>query len=354
MINYEQKKKFIVTVLFFALLSTVFFLVAKYAITWLMPFVLATVISLILDPLVLYLNKHFKIKRSFSSFFLVLIFYFIFYTIIYFATSQLLYSIKNFAENNTHLVGDITRLLIGLKDTIIGSSNNAFPELSVVIDNALLGLNSYVGNITNALLGLVGGVIYSVPSLFLSMIITILASFFMLNGLPDIKNFVGKQIPNKQKESIKTVLVNLTSSFKKMGKAYALLLSLTFFELFIAFLIFGFRHALLLAFIIAVIDIMPILGTGTVLVPWSLILFLTGDFRMGMSILVLYAIITVIRQFLEPKVVSSQIGLHPVLTLLMIYLGYVTIGFSGVFLFPIFAIFLKNLNDAGVFTLWNS
>ena len=103
-----------------------------------------------------------------------------------------------------------------------------------------------------------------------------------------------------------------------------------------------------IALVTAVVDIMPVLGTGTILIPWAVISFCTGKFGLGVGLLVLYAIIGVIRQIVEPKLVSAQLGLPPYLTLAAMYIGTQLFGFLGLFLLPLLLTLLKVLNDEGI------
>ncbi|MDF2611951.1 MAG: putative rane protein, partial [Lachnospiraceae bacterium] len=107
----------------------------------------------------------------------------------------------------------------------------------------------------------------------------------------------------------------------KFIKAYAAIISITFLELSAGFWILGIPNALLFGGLIAIIDVMPILGTGAVLLPWSIIAFILGNTKVGIGMLVIYIVITVVRQSIEPKIVGQQIGLHPIVTLILMFVG---------------------------------
>ena len=102
----------------------------------------------------------------------------------------------------------------------------------------------------------------------------------------------------------------------------------------------------------AIVDILPVLGTGTVLIPWGLISCFLGTVGQGVGILILYLIITAVRQFLEPKIIGQQVGLHPIVTLICIFAGGKVMGIWGIFLFPVMATVLKKMNDEGSIHLW--
>ena len=113
-------------------------------------------------------------------------------------------------------------------------------------------------------------------------------------------------------------------------------------------------YALILGIAISIIDALPILGTGTVLIPWGLGAIFTGNVRLGLYLLILYGICFLVRQLLEPKIISGQIGLHPLVTLMTMYAGLRTIGLLGMIIGPVIALIIKNIAQAGVFkAIWN-
>ena len=134
----------------------------------------------------------------------------------------------------------------------------------------------------------------------------------------------------------------------------------TFTEVFIGLTIlkmlglFSSNYIAVIAVVTAIVDVIPVLGTGTIVLPWAAYSFIIGDVGMGIGLLVLYATVTVIRQIVEPKLVAGQLGLPPFVTLIAMYLGLKIIGVLGVFILPIIAIMLKLLNDEGIIDLWKS
>ena len=125
-------------------------------------------------------------------------------------------------------------------------------------------------------------------------------------------------------------------------RAMAILLCLTFVELAIGFAILGLDYALVLAFFISLIDALPILGTGTVLIPWALVSLITGDFFIAIGLAVIYGVVAIVRNLIEPKIIGQQIGLHPLITLASVYVGLKIFGFFGIFM-PVFLVFAKQL-----------
>ena len=129
-------------------------------------------------------------------------------------------------------------------------------------------------------------------------------------------------------------------------------MTLTFIDISVGLTILGVDNALAIALVIAVFDVLPVLGTGGIMIPWFLFCFMNAQPKLGVGLLILYLIITIIRNIIEPKVVGKQIGLHPLLMLLCMYLGVKLFGFLGLFIMPFLILILQNLNDTGLIKLY--
>ena len=130
-------------------------------------------------------------------------------------------------------------------------------------------------------------------------------------------------------------------------RSYALIMSITFVELSLGLTVIGVKNSILIAFLISVFDVLPVLGTGGIMIPWTVISALTGNYSLSLGLLIVYLFITVIRNIIEPKIVGSQIGLHPVVTLASMFAGVQLLGVVGLFGFPISLSLLRHLNDNG-------
>ncbi|HBF3457243.1 TPA: AI-2E family transporter, partial [Clostridioides difficile] len=179
---------------------------------------------------------------------------------------------------------------------------------------------------------------------------TLIASFFFTFDYQKIVNFILKQFPEKSQFMIINIKNSSINALLKLLKAYAILLSVTFIELLIGLTILKVENAFTISVIIALVDILPVLGTGSILTPWMIISLINGNINLAIGLLILYIIITVVRQILEPKVVGHQIGLYPLITLMCMFVGAQLFGIAGLFGFPIAATIIKNLHDNGIIT----
>ena len=138
----------------------------------------------------------------------------------------------------------------------------------------------------------------------------------------------------------------------KMLRGYIIILLITCAELFIGFTILRLEYAFVLAMLIAIMDILPVVGTGTALIPWGVYQLIIGNVWMGLGLLVLYAAITVIRQIIEPKIIGKQVGLTPIVTLMAMYLGLQLFGIIGMVCLPILLIIIVKLQESGMIKIW--
>lgn len=199
-----------------------------------------------------------------------------------------------------------------------------------------------------------------IPSIVVGVLISIIASCFMTTGYDGIVTFVKNQLSPEKRRTLSTVKELFFSSILKMIKSYLLIICITFAEMFVGLTVLRLigvykgEYVATVAIIVALIDIFPVLGTGTVLIPWAIISFIMGNFGMGVGLIVLYAVITVIRQIIEPKLVAANLGLPPIVTIMCMYIGLQLFSVLGVFIMPLLVTMIKLLNDRGILHVWKT
>ena len=199
-----------------------------------------------------------------------------------------------------------------------------------------------------------------VPSFLIAFLVCIIATCFMTADYEVITDFINAQLSEEKRDNYQRAKTLLKSSLSKMGKAYLLIMLVTFIEMCFGlsllkmFGIFNSNYIIIISVAISIIDIVPVLGTGTVLLPWTAIALLLGNYPMAIGVGAIYVIVTIIRQIVEPKLVAGQLGLPPFVTISAIYVGLKTIGVLGMFIGPMIVIMLKLLNDEGIIKLWKT
>lgn len=212
--------------------------------------------------------------------------------------------------------------------------------LVMVLESALSALKNLISTLSSAAVGLVSGIATGVPNLVLSLLAMIFSTVFVVGDYEQIYSFTQTYIPVGIRKIVTLVRSYLTDTLFVVIRSYTLIMMLTFVELSILFTVFGIQKAFLKAAVIAIFDIMPILGTGGIMIPWFVISFALGHTAQGLKLLVIYAIVTVVRNYVEPRIVGVQLGLHPIITLVSMFIGLRLFGFWGLFGLPVGISFL--------------
>jgi sporulation integral membrane protein YtvI len=179
------------------------------------------------------------------------------------------------------------------------------------------------------------GLVVALPNILLVSLITVISCFYFAMDIDEVNEKIRKLLPSQISEFAVKIKNRIVVGLKKYLKAYFILFIITFVELFVGFLILQVDYAFVLAILIAFVDFLPVFGTGAILVPWSIIALLMKNYFLGIGIIVLFVLMTVIRQIIEPKIIGKSLGVHPILTLITIYIGYRLFGLLGMIFLPI-------------------
>ena len=212
--------------------------------------------------------------------------------------------------------------------------------LESVVESLLSGLKNLVSLISGFAVNLVSGLATGIPSLIFSLLTMIFSTIFVVADYERISSFASQHVPQIVKTVLTNIRIYLTDTLFVVIRSYVLIMLLTFTELSILFAVFGIENPMVKAAFIAVLDIMPILGTGGIMIPWAVISLVLGYTKLGIELFVIYGIVTVIRNYVEPKIVGTQLGLHPIITLVAMFVGLRIFGFWGLFGLPVGISFL--------------
>ena len=185
------------------------------------------------------------------------------------------------------------------------------------------------------------------PSVLIFLLIAVISCFYFAADIDRINKKAVLLLPVPLRARIPSIKRQFLDKSSRYLRAYVILLLLTFGELFVGLSILRTPYPLLLAIFISILDILPILGVGTILIPWAAVeLLFTKDYYTGVGLLIIYVIITVVRQVTEPRIVGGSLGLHPLLTLISMYVGLKLFGFLGALLAPMAIIVLRSLKSS--------
>lgn len=212
--------------------------------------------------------------------------------------------------------------------------------LEMVAQSLISSLKSLITFLSTAAVDLISGLATGIPNLILSLLAMIFSTIFVVADYERIASFASTHVPVSVKKVLSKIRLYLTDTLFVVIRSYVIIMALTFTELSLMFTLFGIENAVLKAAIIAILDIMPILGTGGIMIPWAIISLVLGYTKLGLELLLIYAIVTVVRNYVEPKIVGTQLGLHPIITLIAMFIGLRLFGFWGLFGLPVGISFL--------------
>ena len=371
----QKRLSTLINAAYYALIIAVFYLVFKTFFGMLVPFIVAFILAALFQRPVNFLARKTPVKRSISATVCVLLLVGVVALLFSFLGMSVADKIKSFydylmarMQNIPELLNDIkiwllnlsARLPAALNERISGNISEFFDDMiRNGFDNFSIGS---IGLDWSSLISKGGGVlkntVTSIPSVAIGIVVSMIACAFMTADYDRIKTFILTQLSEHNSKRMTDGYRLATGTLKKMLKAYSLIILITTCELMLGFYIlkligiFDSSYIPLIAFVIALIDIIPVLGTGTVLIPWAVYSLITGKISLGVGLLVIYVIILVIRQIIEPRLVAGQVGLPPIVTILAMYIGTKTIGVWGFFILPFVVILIKELNDHGIIHLF--
>ncbi|WP_320164225.1 sporulation integral membrane protein YtvI [uncultured Trichococcus sp.] len=355
--QYNKKKCFIINTIYLLLIVLIAYVFFTYAINLISPFIFAFLIAYLLKRPTKSLSVMLKISPKIVSVVLVLLFY---------STIGLLFSLigVKLISVVTGLISGLPMIyetqlepyLVNLFDVLEQAIYRLDPALVDVLnegfDQFVNSLGEDVKNISLSLVGSLSSIASSLPEFLLKIVLMIISTFFIAMDYDSLAQFISRQFSKRNNEVVQKIKQYMFHTLFVVVRSYLLIMGITFIELSVGLSVIGIPNAVLIAFMIAIFDILPVLGTGGIMIPWILITFLQGNYQVSIGILVVYIVVTIVRNILEPKIVGGQLGLHPVVTLMSMFVGVNLIGVIGLFGFPITLSLLKHLNDTGTIKLF--
>ena len=372
MTGIEKKRSFIINTIYAAILIALFYLFFKYALGTVFPIICAAVVAMILQKPVNFISRTTHIKRGFVSAVTVLLSFFFLVAILGLILVWIGSEFKGFFQYFMVQLEDIPALI----EKVRGYLANILTFLPEKAENAVMSfINEKISTLLNSnsdapvtspdfdfsilstpLLS-IWNTAKQIPTTIVSIVVAIVACCFMTADFDSLRKFVlGFFKPETQNKIVRAKRL-LFPSLGKMVKAYAIIITITFCELSLGLSllkllnIYEGGYIFVISALTAVIDIVPVLGTGTVLIPWALYNFISGNYSLAIGLLVIYGCITVIRQVIEPKLVATQLGLPAFLTIVSMFIGSQIFGVIGIFILPITIVMLKLLNDEGIISI---
>ncbi len=374
MTGIEKKRKFIINTVYAAIIIALFYLFFKYALGTVFPILCSVIVAMALQRPVTFITKKTHINKGFVSAVCVLLSFFFIIAVLgliivwigsefkgffrYFMVQledipSLIDNIKGYLENI------LTFLPEKVETAVMNFINEKADTLFSSADNSASGSTDFDFSILSTPLLGIWNTAKQIPTTLVSIVVAIVACCFMTADFDSVRNLVLGFFNPETREKIIRAKRLLFPSLGKMVKAYAIIITITFCELTLGLSIlrllniYDGSYIFVISAITAVIDIVPVLGTGTVLIPWALYNFISGNYSLAIGLIIIYACITVIRQVIEPKLVATQLGLPAFLTIVSMFIGSQIFGVIGIFILPITIVMLKLLNDEGIINIYH-
>lgn len=359
----QKRKAFIINFIYVAIFVGLYYFIIKYALGYIFPFVFAAALSVFLQRPIKAITKKLHIKtHSAVSIILVLL---IVVAILGTATGLLFVLGSELKEFFAYMFSNISSLsdLIDAAEIFVMDLLVKLPKgVGDALGDYVVGFFDKIGtesigidmSVLSAPISGAWHVVKGIPSLFLTLLVTVVSCVFMTADYEIIKKMILDFFRSENREKIINTKRTITKGVSKLFKAYATLMFITFVEMFVglSFMklvgVYKGGYIAIIAFVTCIVDIIPVLGTGTVLLPWAVYSFISGNVGLGIGLIVLYAVITVLRQVIEPKLVANQVGLPAIVTIAAMFLGARSFGAFGIIILPLTVVILKLMYDEGV------
>ncbi len=321
----------------------------KYALGAVMPFLLGAAVAAIISPLSKKLSAKTKISRRLISGSLVVILFSAISILVCLAGARLIKETGNLVDrlaNDPSLISDtidnLSARIGSVNPSVAKVGERFFSQVGIDVNSLIEdALSSIVSSVSASIPSIAVKVVASVPAFIFFTVVFLISAFYFSTDRGSISRGIRSYLPDSWQKRLPLISNRLKKTVTGYLKAYFFIMLLTFLEMFIGLSILRAKYALLLAILIAVVDILPILGTGTILIPWAVFSLISGNVSLGSGLLILYGVVLIVRQLVEPRIVGGSIGLHPLATLASVYLGIKFTGFLGIFIGPIVALCIK-------------
>lgn len=358
-VNRAFRAFFVISIIIISLIGIFYISKVTY------PFLIGLVIAFLINPVVRFLQKKGRMPRTLAVIVSLILVFAFFAGLITLLIAEIVsgadylakvvpnqletlikYTEQFFASQIIPLYNQFTTMFnsldSGQQDTIMDNIQNVGSTIGTTLGNFIQRFFEFIPNIISWF-----------PNAATVIIFSLLATFFISKDWERFVSMGDRLLPNRAKTSSQTVLVDLKKALFGFLKAQLTLISITTVIILIGLLILRVEYAITIALVTGLVDILPYLGTGLIFVPWIVYEVITGDINMAIGLGVLYIIVIVQRQVMEPKVLSSNIGMDPLATLLSLFVGFKMIGFLGLIVGPVVLVILTTLHKANVFRdLW--
>lgn len=352
----KQSVKYLKILCNFAACILIFFVLVfllPKALVFFMPFVIGFILSLIANPLVRFLEKKLKIKRKYGTFLTIVLVIALLVFACYGTCALLAAGIRGFMdylptmyENAGIEIAAALDQLQSLLRRIPAFTNLDMAELGVVLQDTL---GSLFDDYKEPTFSAISGFATSIPDILVSVIMGLLATYFFIADRERILTACRRHIPVSIHEKSRLIYDHMLLAVGGYFKAQFKIMLVIYLVIMVGLMILRVNYAWLIGFGIAFLDMLPVFGTGTVLIPWAVVKIFSGNLPTAVGMLILYAVSLVVHQLIQPKLVGESVGLDPFTTLFFMFIGYKIKGVIGMIIAIPIGMILTTFYEAGAF-----
>lgn len=340
--------------LLFSLTATILFVYVGWKLAlYFMPFVIGWVISVIGSPIAKWLEKRLKIKKKLGSALIIILVLTAIVGALYLGIGKLIEEIGNFIRSFPEMYQELEAGIDQIGNTLTGILRLLPAGVRQAGNVLIVNFDEYMGEFINRIseptMSVAGGVVKQIPAILIGFIVAVMSAYFFIADREEFLAWCDKVAPEAIKDRMKLVNHNFRYAVGGYIKAQLKIMVVVAVILFVGLNVIGVKYTSLLAILISFIDMIPFLGTGTIMIPWFLYKFLVGNYQVAVGLVILYVITQVTRQLIQPKLVGDSMGLNPLLTLFLLYWGYKLGSVIGLLVSVPIGMSVINMYKAGAF-----
>ncbi|MFC5468376.1 sporulation integral membrane protein YtvI [Cohnella suwonensis] len=313
------------------------------------PFLLALVIAIFLEPLTQLLIRRTGMNRLAASTISSTLFTVLLLGLLGLIGMKLIIELRTFLDRLPDTLNNANAYIKDLIDQAQRYSNQGEDPVPHQLEQWLSNITGALGQLSTKLSGILFGFATGIPDFFIFFIVFLVAVYLFTLSLPVMKSSFLSLFEDKSKLQVEEVLASLRQSVFGFLRAQFFISMITYLMSFVGLLLIGTGYPLAIALLIVIVDILPILGVGSALIPWAIYRIVIGDMYTGIGLVILFLVITVVRRIVEPKILGDAVGIGALSALISLYVGYELVGVVGVFLGPIVVIVFSAMRKAGLF-----
>lgn len=337
----ESKKGFIINIVFISIVSVLIYFSVKFLLIYLFPLIIGVTVTVLIQRPAKFISDKIGIKKRILSLVFVISSYIILTALLVF----IVFKFGEFLSFAALKIEDNVKDIITIANKIINNIPEAIKKPAIDLLNGIMsGATKYITSAAK-------NTAKVMPMVLTSVIVTVIASCYIAKDFDGFKASVNSVIKPKHKMAITEFKKLMSENIFKILKGYGLIMLITFVEITIGLILLRVNNAIIIAAAISLVDILPIFGTGLILVPWGILEIVKNNIYLGVGFLILYVIIVIVRNIIEPKIIGKQIGLHPLIMLISVFVGLRVFGFVGIIVLPLGLMIVWKMFEQGIFDI---